>query len=235
MNRIAIAHIREREADNMRELMKARESGEAEVCRLIESSALAVAQKQHDTLVTAYSEVPLVYLASLHWQGVMYFKIGSTDDIRQRTIHLPTEFDNKTIRSIWVYPSKLYRKIERSVLKSAAVQPFKHGVPMKDGHKSKETFLPTEAFNKDRGLLHKYVTCLTTARDTTGDMLSVSGQQEGEALLGKDAAGVWATHGRPPPVSVAVLPTVLAAAYHTIDTSKSIDDVSNPATCRQPG
>jgi phage anti-repressor protein len=165
MEEVLMTYLKEREADSVLKLMEERAASVLDIERINADRDLLVAQTQHDTFLTAYRGVDIVYIASLIWNDVKYLKIGSCEDIVARVPGLQRDF-GKTLMIAWVYPSKKFRDIERSVKRSKKVLPFKHGVPKKDGKLSTETFVHSAEFNLDT--LSKIVKHIAHREDSIG-------------------------------------------------------------------
>lgn len=151
MNRVAIAYISETNA--------------ARVVALAASSKAATRKIKHDTLMTAYRNTPVVYIAHVDYEDQTYMKIGSAKDIYGRFGGLQTDF-GKSISFAYVYPSTSFREIETEVKRWPEVIANKAPILMNTGKLSTETYSCTDAFDLDS--LIKRIKTIATRIESTG-------------------------------------------------------------------
>lgn len=153
MEEVLMTHLKEREANSVRQLMEERAASVLAVERITADSELLIAQNKHNALVAANPKRGVVYIGTLVWNGVVYHKIGGSDDIQERAGALPREF-NKTFHFLWVKAYPNWRKIEGDVLELEPVKAMQIGIIKSGGQVSRETLKLTDEFSVDTLITH---------------------------------------------------------------------------------
>lgn len=100
----------------------------------------------HNILLKAYHEKNIVYIFKFNAIGDKFIiKIGSTQDIKARTVNISNSFNCQEPLLLEVFENNQHIKFEKAIRKHSFVMQYQEPVVQKDGTTSRETYLVNDS------------------------------------------------------------------------------------------